>query len=596
MGPDIQVAVVEASFRFQQPLLLGLFCLRLSFEFSNMAPTPINLEAIRDEITEKYKRSSVYGVLAMLELVYGMKVSRPTLFRRFKEWGINKNERTEDTDLLRARICVLYYDGLLTDGEMVRRLRMEGFGIKQWKIQELRHDMGIRRRRTLMQREEAEAEIMRVMREHLDMGKIDGYGIKHVWTYFRRHNYDFTMGSVGRTMAELAPEQVEVRKRKGRNARKTYTTLGPNDLWCLDAHCKLEDFGIQIYAAIDAFSRYILWIYVGISSRTQISVVRQYLDHVAQSGILPNRCRSDRGTETIIVAHAQRSLRKRCEGGQDEPFYKHWVFGKSTKNQRIESWWQQIQGSRLYRWVEYFKELRENGLFDSSHAADRIAILAIYMRFVREEAQEFRENWNAHHIRLQKNRPGTVKGRPWFLYTTPEEPYQESGWIPNAEMLDEFREHVAGWDPDEYLPEETLQWCYEKCLSWGYDLNNLSLADAFADQQLEHPQLYKQLRTALREHMGTMEEPLLQESVKPSGGVVWQPIVDGETSGEATGALRETVRGLDTEELQDRGIDPHDPAFGGYEEDREVLVDEEEVDPDELYEGSLQGTDCGTSS
>ena len=52
---------------------------------------------------------------------------------------------------------------------------------------------------------------------------------------------------------------------------------------------KLQPYGIEVYAAIDAYSRYIIWIYVGISARTQVSVVRQYLDTVKTLQKVPRR-------------------------------------------------------------------------------------------------------------------------------------------------------------------------------------------------------------------------------------------------------------------------------------------------------------------
>ena len=48
----------------------------------------------------------------------------------------------------------------------------------------------------------------------------------------------------------------------------------PNWLWLVDSYLKLEPYGIEIYAAIDAYSRYIIWIYCGITARTGVSVVR----------------------------------------------------------------------------------------------------------------------------------------------------------------------------------------------------------------------------------------------------------------------------------------------------------------------------------
>jgi len=44
---------------------------------------------------------------------------------------------------------------------------------------------------------------------------------------------------------------------------ENYTTSGPNFLWCLDGHDKLAQYGIEIYAVVDAYSRKIIWFYCG---------------------------------------------------------------------------------------------------------------------------------------------------------------------------------------------------------------------------------------------------------------------------------------------------------------------------------------------
>jgi len=68
---------------------------------------------------------------------------------------------------------------------------------------------------------------------------------------------------------------------------------GPNLIWLMDAYLKLFEVDIKIYAAIDAYSRYIPWIYCGISGRTGVSVLKQYLDVVSQTGYYPWFLRSD---------------------------------------------------------------------------------------------------------------------------------------------------------------------------------------------------------------------------------------------------------------------------------------------------------------
>ena len=75
-------------------------------------------------------------------------------------------------------------------------------------------------------------------------------------------------------------------------------------MWSIDAYCKLEGWGIQIYAAIDAYSRHIIWAYVGITGRTQISTLAQYLATLQAVNVLPEIVRSDRGRETFRLADA----------------------------------------------------------------------------------------------------------------------------------------------------------------------------------------------------------------------------------------------------------------------------------------------------
>ena len=44
--------------------------------------------------------------------------------------------------------------------------------------------------------------------------------------------------------------------------------------------------------------------YVGISAKTAVSVLRQYLDVISATNTMPHSIRSDRGTETPMLANA----------------------------------------------------------------------------------------------------------------------------------------------------------------------------------------------------------------------------------------------------------------------------------------------------
>lgn len=92
-------------------------------------------------------------------------------------------------------------------------------------------------------------------------------------------------------------------------------------------------------------------IYVGISARTAVSVLRQYLDTVQQRQLQPQVIRSDHGTETVLLQSAHLQLQRVYNSQiQDRNGYLRYFYGSSTENQRIESWWGQLTKGLLLRW------------------------------------------------------------------------------------------------------------------------------------------------------------------------------------------------------------------------------------------------------
>ena len=96
-----------------------------------------------------------------------------------------------------------------------------------------------------------------------------------------------------------------------RKRQENYIVPGPDWLWCLDGHDKLARYGIEIYGSVDAYSRKIIWFYVGVSNRTQVSVLHQYLHTIKTLGYCPNYLRTDRGRETLMMADAYYTPHKR---------------------------------------------------------------------------------------------------------------------------------------------------------------------------------------------------------------------------------------------------------------------------------------------
>ena len=85
-------------------------------------------------------------------------------------------------------------------------------------------------------------------------------------TYLRRRGHRARQLDVADALRLFDPEGVARRVPGLRKRRlKNYITAGPDHLWCLDGHDKLAQYGIEIYAAVDAYSRKIIWFYCGSS-------------------------------------------------------------------------------------------------------------------------------------------------------------------------------------------------------------------------------------------------------------------------------------------------------------------------------------------
>jgi hypothetical protein len=279
----------------------------------------------------------------------------------------------------------------------------------------------------------------------LQSGQSQLYGRRLTYHSLRQAGIPVTRDRMADVLKEADPDSAAQRSfALQRFPRGGYVVPGPNHVLSIDGHHKLSMYGIEIYAGIDAYSRYITFIHVGISTRTAVAVLRLYLDMVEETGTLPFAIRSDRGTETVLLANAHCQLHSALRAGVDfhpETFY--W-YGASTLNQRIESWWRQMSKSQTVQWKEFFDALRDSGLWTGSDA-DTIALLFVYLPIVREQVYQFADLWNAHTIRSQKNRPHVIPGKPVVLHFTPSAPARDFGVKPPSLLLSALRKEVEAY-------------------------------------------------------------------------------------------------------------------------------------------------------
>jgi hypothetical protein len=94
----------------------------------------------------------------------------------------------------------------------------------------------------------------------LTTGPGRSYGRRWAIAYLRhRFSHRARQYDVANTQRPFDPEGVTSRLPRIRIKRlENYITAGLDYLWCLNRHDKLAQFGIGIYAAVDAYSRKII--------------------------------------------------------------------------------------------------------------------------------------------------------------------------------------------------------------------------------------------------------------------------------------------------------------------------------------------------
>jgi len=87
--------------------------------------------------------------------------------------------------------------------------------------------------------------------------------------------------AVWNSLAVVDAEGLEAR-RKGQLIRRTFASPGPNDTWSCDGYDKLERWGFPIHGCLDGFSRYLLWLRVGISNHDPRWILAYYLEAIEE--------------------------------------------------------------------------------------------------------------------------------------------------------------------------------------------------------------------------------------------------------------------------------------------------------------------------
>ncbi len=66
-------------------------------------------------------------------------------------------------------------------------------------------------------------------------------------------------------------------RRQRKLKRRVMHVQGPNFVWSTDGYDKLRHWGFYIHGCIDAYSRYIIWLHVGVSNKQSQLILKYFL-------------------------------------------------------------------------------------------------------------------------------------------------------------------------------------------------------------------------------------------------------------------------------------------------------------------------------
>jgi arginine repressor len=321
----------------------------------------IDLEPFRQQITDLWLRGLTGSDLCnaiQTELI--IRVSQSTLKRTLRLWGLRRLGRTADDGHLRERLRFHFFERYQTDASLHAILQSEGFEITLNGLTRLRKEMGLRKRHAPAENIVLREQIINHLATTEDpTRRMEGFGREYLRTELRQEGISASRDVIYSAYKALYPRAFRDRLDEFQRRRTGWNCPGPNHTWSIDAYDKLQPYGFEIYAGIDAYSRFIPWFTVSFSTHTSIGVGLQYLSVIRTLGFAPRIIRADRGKETPVLAglhwylsHLSGRERVSPLTGVSSPiqFRDCFIYGKSINNVKIESWWNRLCKGRTQFW------------------------------------------------------------------------------------------------------------------------------------------------------------------------------------------------------------------------------------------------------
>jgi hypothetical protein len=152
----------------------------------------MELNEFQEEISNYFRAGWTSNKIAEhLRAEYDFHVNSRTIQRRLKQWRVSKRVKPlkDQEDALKNQVKKMFFEGLMTDDEMLYVLRKQGFQIGLGGLKNLRIRLNLRRRSSDQQFVEIEDEFRSLVQQELDNGTIEGYGRNFLYTYFRSQQH-----------------------------------------------------------------------------------------------------------------------------------------------------------------------------------------------------------------------------------------------------------------------------------------------------------------------------------------------------------------------------------------------------------------------
>ncbi|XP_069126482.1 uncharacterized protein [Argopecten irradians] len=315
--------------------------------------------------------------------------------------------------LNRDDLIAIYYHSGYTIKEIIGFMAVRhATAVSERQVHQILRRMNLHRRNN----ESSLEDIVRVILQELsNTGQNIGYRAMRR-RLLTDHDINASSETVRLALSVLDAEGVRSRSRHVFR-RRHYLNKGPNFAIHIDGWDKLKPYGISIHAAVDGFSRRVVWLKACSSNKKPEYIAHFYMDYVRKINGVPFIVYADKGTENSIVRDLQYALR----WNHTDPFQglSSFMYGSSLRNTRIERFWRNLRSMCGQSWMDLFKSMTEYGILDTTDEVHLQCVRYCFLQLVSKDLEDVVRHWNEHRIRPSRNADGPF-GKPDVLYYQPE--------------------------------------------------------------------------------------------------------------------------------------------------------------------------------